>query len=307
MEYLRTGKDIAGHGIYAELYGYQYHAFIDFREIYDADGSWYRLLERLNGQPVASVEQAYREMLLAPVLDPFKKITDNNALTAFVQNKKNARKEYENNVMGFIDASASFIGTIDYPVTTIKKELCKKLDIIPLQAGIEKLKLTVKERDSIDNLFYPPESIHLDYVVLLKVVIETVEKIGSLTENDTDDLRFEIYSDNHLAYYDTCLVKILLKTKKLPDQKPLFAKLLNRSDIREYLMVNTYEDKEWFNKEQYRRLIAGLYYQHIISKDKVDKKSILTYIKTINELYGFADSADYQFDKLLKSLSPSNL
>ncbi len=39
LEYLRSGKQIEVYGIYAELTGYQYHAFIDFREIHETNAA----------------------------------------------------------------------------------------------------------------------------------------------------------------------------------------------------------------------------------------------------------------------------
>lgn len=71
LEQVFPGLKLAEEGLYVELQGYQYHAFLGFREIWDEDGSWGRLAARLNGAPVPSIEEAHREMLLEPILEPF--------------------------------------------------------------------------------------------------------------------------------------------------------------------------------------------------------------------------------------------
>lgn len=58
--FIRSGRELAEKGLFAILRGYQYHAFVDFREIIDEDGSWRRLMERLNGAGVPEIELAVR-------------------------------------------------------------------------------------------------------------------------------------------------------------------------------------------------------------------------------------------------------
>jgi hypothetical protein len=68
LEQLFSGQQIAEKGLYVELNGYQYHTFLGFEEIRDSDGSWWKLFESLNGGSIPSIKDAYREMLLEPVL-----------------------------------------------------------------------------------------------------------------------------------------------------------------------------------------------------------------------------------------------
>jgi hypothetical protein len=70
LEYLRTGREFAAEGLAILLHAYQYHAFLDFREIRDRDGSWAGLAGRLSGGGVPSLDEACQEMLLEPLLSP---------------------------------------------------------------------------------------------------------------------------------------------------------------------------------------------------------------------------------------------
>ncbi len=75
LEYIRRGDEFKDRGLYVELGAYQYHAFLQFREIQDDREKHYAQLESLlAGRGVPNMEEALKEMLLAPVRDPFREI-----------------------------------------------------------------------------------------------------------------------------------------------------------------------------------------------------------------------------------------
>ncbi|MHA2168740.1 MAG: alpha-amylase family glycosyl hydrolase [Candidatus Kariarchaeaceae archaeon] len=58
LEYLRTSKELHKDGLYVELKAYQYHVFLNFKEIYDETGEFQKLHQKLSGKGVRSVEDA---------------------------------------------------------------------------------------------------------------------------------------------------------------------------------------------------------------------------------------------------------
>lgn len=68
LEYLRSGEELARDGLWADLRGYQYQTFLEWRELVDTDGRWHALHGLLAGRPVPSIRRARREQELAPVL-----------------------------------------------------------------------------------------------------------------------------------------------------------------------------------------------------------------------------------------------
>ncbi|NIO03397.1 MAG: alpha-amylase, partial [Proteobacteria bacterium] len=75
LEYIRRVDELKDGGLYVELGAYQYHAFLQFREIQDDREKHYARLESLlAGRGVPNMEEALKEMLLAPVRDPFREI-----------------------------------------------------------------------------------------------------------------------------------------------------------------------------------------------------------------------------------------
>ena len=67
FEYITPGRDIFNFGRYFYLKGYEYAVLLDFREVYDNDGTYASLHEYLHGDGVYSIEDAKRELTLAPL------------------------------------------------------------------------------------------------------------------------------------------------------------------------------------------------------------------------------------------------
>ena len=68
LEFLRNAEQLAREGLHAELRGYQFQVFMDWRELRDHQGRWAALHHHLGGRGVPSLHQALREQELAPLL-----------------------------------------------------------------------------------------------------------------------------------------------------------------------------------------------------------------------------------------------
>jgi hypothetical protein len=67
LEHLFSGKNILDHGFFLHLQGYQYKLFWDFREVYDATGTYQKIYEWLQGRGVSSIADTIKEHTLIPV------------------------------------------------------------------------------------------------------------------------------------------------------------------------------------------------------------------------------------------------
>ncbi len=65
FEYIVPGRDIFNFGRYFYLRGYEYAVLLDFREVYDTDGTYAALNEYLHGEGAYSIEDTKRELTLA--------------------------------------------------------------------------------------------------------------------------------------------------------------------------------------------------------------------------------------------------
>ncbi|HEX9024660.1 MAG TPA: alpha-amylase family glycosyl hydrolase [Geobacteraceae bacterium] len=73
LEYLRPARELGEQGLYAELKGYEYRAFLDFREIRDDGfGSWGTLCARLGGRGAPSLAEELKQVRHGAVIDGFR-------------------------------------------------------------------------------------------------------------------------------------------------------------------------------------------------------------------------------------------
>ena len=76
LEFVRSSRELVEDGMFIELGEYGCQTFTDFREVADESGLYARLAGLLKGAGVPDVERALKEMLLEPVLVPFRKVCD---------------------------------------------------------------------------------------------------------------------------------------------------------------------------------------------------------------------------------------
>jgi glycosidase len=74
--YLREGKQLAEDGLFAELPGYRYHVFLDWRRLDDADGRWSALAAALDGDGTADLEAAAAALRFGPLHAAFRDALD---------------------------------------------------------------------------------------------------------------------------------------------------------------------------------------------------------------------------------------
>ncbi len=73
LEYLRHGAEMVEKGLFVELSGYEYHAFLDFREIWDDEyGNWGKLCYKLGNRPVAVMADELKLVQYENVIGPFR-------------------------------------------------------------------------------------------------------------------------------------------------------------------------------------------------------------------------------------------
>ena len=73
LEYIRNCRELVEQGMYAELHAYQIHVFVDFALMYDNEwGHYGQLAAYLKGRGVPSIDEALKELFLAPVHAPFR-------------------------------------------------------------------------------------------------------------------------------------------------------------------------------------------------------------------------------------------
>ncbi len=74
MEHIFRGSDIVQNGFYFELNGFEHKVFLNFTEVYDANGDYHQLCEELHGHGIYSVRGAIEDKKLSPVYSAFENV-----------------------------------------------------------------------------------------------------------------------------------------------------------------------------------------------------------------------------------------
>jgi hypothetical protein len=67
LVYLRSESELAEHGLYLQLGGYACHVFVEMESVHDTDGRYAQLAAYLAGRGVPSLDEAMKELNLAPL------------------------------------------------------------------------------------------------------------------------------------------------------------------------------------------------------------------------------------------------
>ena len=88
LEYIFSNQELVQNGLRLSLGAYEYHVFLDFRQVEDDSYHSYRqVCDYLNGRGVPGIEEALRELVVQPVLNPFREIANHGYLRYLLDNR----------------------------------------------------------------------------------------------------------------------------------------------------------------------------------------------------------------------------
>ena len=77
LEFVRPANELIHHGLHLDLHAYESHVFIDFHQVEDDTWqSYHQLCTYLTGRGVPNIQEAIRELVVQPVLEPFRQIAN---------------------------------------------------------------------------------------------------------------------------------------------------------------------------------------------------------------------------------------
>ncbi len=298
LEYIRQGRRFADQGLYVELGAYQYHVFLDFREIQDnREGHYAQLESALNGRGVPNMEEALKAMLLAPIHEPFRELMNPLMLQRFVNLRRDGldAPQSEETVKLLKESMEKFLhevkrrtggsgdpSQIAHDHVRLLKAIVElnRLDRSPGLDGFQKVREAVSYlRDAMPaagGLKSPFWRIALAWLVTCNLGrIASGAGSGQQGTAWMDEwLLGKIVShtfqslgcDEATAWRETDLVKILVC------HRPWFPSSMKRKtrigsnlkalffepDMQQFLQLNWYENVLWYNKERFDELTNWL-------------------------------------------------
>ncbi len=313
MDYIRHGKELAEKGMYVELEAYEYHAFLDFREIYDDDyGTWGSLCHSLQGRPVGSLEEEVKQIRYAAIIRPFAdfcamiterlgKLFDPDSPS--VEREKN-RKLLASHLTAFLSAIAEQTGH--------RENVEKVIDVIfhELESVGKLMDMRSRRKLESEAIRFAQSRLMVEgfeFNHLFLMLFLNLHRISLITDpggsKSLSALRFHEFGLGRTiettmhgcqeklpslasrwgSGTEVLLLEILLAHQSFftiqneKDMPQLVKALLDDEKVRQFLLVHWSGGAEWFNRERLEDLIGWLFLTDMISfgAETGDEKRLL--------------------------------
>ncbi len=292
LEYLRHARRIAEEGLHVELHGYQYYAFSRWRAVHDLDGSWGQLDALLGGKGVPSVDDAYLELHLAPILEPFRVVMNGNMLKLLAdpEAEPEQREGFREAMTGFLRAVAEKLGRPSREeeiVAAIETDL-ERVHALP--EGLARAELDDEVVTYAKTVLpYPGDGEVFRQRAAAWTVLRHVGRAARPAKEDPAAGRFDVDAtsaawlrewflqkqvarafeeaglDAEQANLEARFVRICIAHRRhllaLRDEVwgPMLDAIFRDSDVLRYLLMNLFQGVRWINAEQLDRLLGNLF------------------------------------------------
>jgi glycosidase len=160
LEYIRNGRQLVTEGLYTELQGYQYKTFLDWREVFDEDGTWGALAHRLAGRGVPDMEMARRQMQLSPLLESFRGIFNADRLAALIvgRDDETVWADFDDSLKSFLEEIQQYT-TVAFDEESLRDTMREELELLWTFGDlVEKLELPAGALQMVGE-WYPELSV----------------------------------------------------------------------------------------------------------------------------------------------------
>ena len=293
LEFIRPSQSIKDNGLYFNLEAYDYHVFLDFREVQD-DGTrqFQRLDQYLNGRGIPSIQSALQELTLAPVLDPIRNLVNAQNLKALISYISDEPTNLDNSrsITYIFDLYEKMIQALQdhrqivFDRPQIENHLKNGLDLlrslVDKQDKLEVNKL-LKFSTAYDYLTAGFRHNKKNYFTLILWLL--LHNLGGYVQGNTSGeySRSLIEEWNLTNYLESILmdcglgmgdaqkavqaVKIIISNQDwavdIIHQRPhnILENWLSDNYVRSYIGINRYKDVLWFNKESFDSMVWHMF------------------------------------------------
>ncbi|MBN1349022.1 alpha-amylase, partial [candidate division KSB1 bacterium] len=331
LEYIRNCKKIHEQGLFVKLDGYQYHVFINFREVRDREGEPYRqLADYLGGRGVPGIEEALTEIFLQPVHGVFKLLVNARTLHAVIEALIDSPAKKLNHALlddftQSMDQIAAEIGTFiqrpetEYGLGVLTRNELDMLLRFPAQGDqspILNLSKFSAIQDTLNVLYDCP-----DFAVSVLFHWITVHRLGAV-QNPQDsagisrswidewllgkiiaDVISELSLSEENIWQAGLLIRILTVhhdwfSQILTDDTPLSAALENLfhdQDVLQFLRINRHQEVLWYNQESFEmlfRFLTAVAIIELLTDSETTKSELKKRLSLLDELLAQINKAE---------------
>jgi len=321
LEYLHYGPKLCEDGLYAELGGYEYKAFLDFREICDDEfGSWGKLCADLHGRGVTSLDEELKRVRHGAVIEAFRLAVEaaSRLLTEPAGNEEKER------LLALLER---FYGEVNRHTGCEGDRLALARGALQEIAALQHVKSRDEQEETTEKGVVPATATGR----LLLAAFLILHEAGRLsTAEDYQFVSFSWYgelgldwafaeSEGETSDESTHRREIALLLKPLLRWQHFFAgweqstaqdrftNLFADPTAREFLQCHPYEEHEWFDMERFEMLLHWLFTVKALDlaagKDPEQFVNEISNLrKTRQDLQDVAAAAGYRVDRFLEML-----
>ena len=325
LEFIRSVREIRERGLYFVLNAYESHVFMDFRQVSDdGSGQYARLTQYLNGRGVPSIDEALRELMLAPLLNPLRECVNPEALRTLYQNRMRSQEgKFQQEILDmhaekfryFLDSIANFVN-VQADLSRIVREEQRGLEALLRLPIFEQRYPFPGSKRYHQVLSYVQDNLN-DYpfiwfvlmlwndLRLLGRVITDEGQFAEISRSWLDEwgiarviqsTLMEFGLDQGQALSGARILRLLIGHQNwiedVEDQSPrmLMESWLAREDLRAFINVNRYQDKLWFNKEAFESMLWWMMTTALIRLVADPEKSLTEDIEILIDAYDRIDA-----------------
>jgi len=280
LEYIRSSDELCKKGLYVELGAYQYHVFIDFREVRDNEWHHYaQIAGHLNGRGVPDVEEALKEMVFQPIQNAFKELVHADMFRKLLElgttqppppEKPDLKMldQVEQKLIHLLKEAKRFSGGAE-DERAVAREIRRKAKTF---LGL------ISKGDLLEK---PTGEISLRSTLLGWLFVHALGKVVNRTEfaeqsrswidewglgRTIAGVLMDLGLEEEAAWRSVALIKLLtryqhwfqVKVSAANQAHQILESLLKDSEVHQFLKVNRYDDILWFNREAFDELTRWL-------------------------------------------------
>jgi glycosidase len=339
LEYIRNSAEIHEKGLYVELGAYQRHVFIDIREVQDdAQGRYAKLCAMLNGRGVPSIDEALREMYLAPIHAPFRELMNADTLRQLLEmrpgksrkkpSEKLMRQQHvtldaiEEKFLRLARAAKQFSGGTGDEIALakqVRREIQAALHLTTVRRPLSAVRflwsmlsndamwatlcawIFVHALGQVQSADDGAERSHqwIDEWLLSRIIAQVLQELGV---------------DETQAGRAVSLIKLMtvhqnwlaLRDRRVSRARLVVDEWLADDATRQFLQINRYNNIVWFNQEAFETLAGWMWvvaWIRLNAGKRRSSKQIETAHATIQALLQAEKKSKFQVDKLLERVN----
>ena len=304
-EYLRSVSELNNVGLRLQLQAFQYHVFIDFKQISDGESRiWKKLFDHFGYSGVDSWDKEYRKIQLGPILEPGKAIINKGVLKTLYRIRQDETTPAE-----FVDEFKFRLHELDEAIIEFA-EMPKPIKIAP------HVKKSFSEFFKIPKFSF--ESEKKDYLLFIWIFISSINRLSQKIQGLNDfyekyginfliedflQKEFSRYASKLQNMIDFFLHNLEISEHKYKNFTEFFKELLQKNSVRDLINVHTWKETYWFDKDLMEYLFnLSWYFYYKNYRTRFTEKLE----KNIAQNFSLIEDSEYKYDKLINLLPGKN-